>query len=115
MTRGHATPGPYTYRPGEDGWEIMAEFAESPLAVVPFWPDEDGLASAEAEANANLFASSWQLVEALRAVLLCAKEEAESLDEHRGYGESVNAEADAARAAVRLAEEAIAGIEGATI
>lgn len=51
---------------------------------------------------------------ALCAVLPYAKEEAESLDEHRGYGESVNREADAARAAVRLAEAVIAQAEGRT-
>lgn len=66
------TPGPYTYRPSsndDDCWEIMAPFAESPLAFVPYWPDEDGLASAEAEANARLFTAADELLAALEELV----------------------------------------------
>jgi hypothetical protein len=63
------TPGPYTYRRSTDGcddtWEIIADFAESPLAFVPFWADEDDAVTAQAEANARLFAASPKLLDAV--------------------------------------------------
>src|SRR4051794_15217591 len=69
------TPHPCDYRVnldgfGDDGWEIMGGFAESPLAVVPFWPDDDGLASAEAEVNVRLMTAAPELLEVIEG---CAR------------------------------------------
>jgi hypothetical protein len=56
---------PHSYSRGKDGcdevYDIIAEDAETILASLPFWDDEDG----SIEATARLFAASAKLLAAL--------------------------------------------------
>jgi hypothetical protein len=72
MAESKQTPGEWHVQESPfdpDVWEIRAAFAESPLAEVPRWKDEDGRDSEEALANLRLMAAAPRLLAASRMVI----------------------------------------------